>query len=122
MKTREETIAYNLRTRREALGLSQEKLAELADVSWITIHRIESGKRIGTKLSQIAKAVGCTKEDLAKSHEDPKENSSNDLLTLIEAWKRAGRFSRELALGILQSDESEATEEIIPASSSGSKK
>lgn len=35
-----------LRKAREAAGLSQEELAERLDVSYMTIHRFESGKRM----------------------------------------------------------------------------
>lgn len=54
---------------REKLGLSQEKLARLADVSNNTIINIEAGKQQNTTvetLKKIAKALNVPIEDLIK--------------------------------------------------------
>jgi len=54
---------------REKLGLSQEKLARLADVSNNTIINIEAGKQDNPTietLKKIAKALGAQVEDLIK--------------------------------------------------------
>jgi len=62
-------ITKNLRKLRKAKGLSQEKLARLADVANNTIIKIEAGKNknptIGT-VQKIAKALGVSIEDLIK--------------------------------------------------------
>jgi len=54
---------------REKLGLSQEKLARLADVSNNTIVNIESGKQQNPTvetIKKIANALGVSIEDLVK--------------------------------------------------------
>ena len=63
------TIAKNIKKRRKEKGLSQDKLARLADVSHATIIKIESGgiqsPTINT-VQKIAKALGVGLEDLTK--------------------------------------------------------
>lgn len=63
------TIAKNIKKYRKEKGLSQDKLARLADVAHATIIKIESGgiqsPTIDT-VQKIAKALGVGLEDLAK--------------------------------------------------------
>ena len=60
-------LARKVKQLREKLGLSQEKLARLADVSNNTVINIEAGKQdnptIDT-LKKVAKALGIPVEDL----------------------------------------------------------
>jgi transcriptional regulator with XRE-family HTH domain len=62
-------IAKNIRKYRKENGLSQDKLARLADVAHATIIKIESGgiqsPTIDT-VQKIAKALGIGLEDLIK--------------------------------------------------------
>lgn len=61
-------ISKNLRKMREAKGLSQEKLARMADVANNTIIKIEAGKNQNPTLDtlkKIAKALGVNIDDLA---------------------------------------------------------
>ena len=63
------TIAKNLRKLREAKGLSQEKLARLADVANNTIIKIESGKNDNPTLDtlkKVAKALEIGLDELTK--------------------------------------------------------
>ena len=63
------SITKNLRKMREANGLSQEKLARLADVANNTIIKIEAGKNQNptlNTLSKIAKALEVSVDDLIK--------------------------------------------------------
>ena len=60
-------ISKNLRKMREAKGLSQERLARMADVANNTIIKIESGKNQNPTLDtlkKIAKALGISVDDL----------------------------------------------------------
>jgi transcriptional regulator with XRE-family HTH domain len=59
-------VGFNIRKIREDKGLSQEKLAELADLHRAYIGQIERGeKNIGLKnLEKIAKALGVDIKDL----------------------------------------------------------
>ncbi len=60
-------ITSNLRKLRKAKGLSQERLARLADVANNTIIKIESGKNQNPTLNtlkKIAKAIGVSVDDL----------------------------------------------------------
>ena len=63
------TIAKNIKKYRKEKGLSQDKLARLADVAHATIIKIESGgiqsPTINT-VQKIAKALGVGLEDLMK--------------------------------------------------------
>ena len=63
------TIAKNIKKYRKEKGLSQDKLARLADVAHATIIKIESGgiqsPTIDT-VQKIAKALGVGLEDLRK--------------------------------------------------------
>ena len=63
------TIAKNLRKMRETEGLSQEKLARLADVANNTIIKIEAGKNQNPTLEtlkKVAQALGVSVDDLIK--------------------------------------------------------
>ena len=59
-------VGFNIRRMREERGLSQEKLAALADLHRAYIGQIERGeKNIGLKnLQKIAKALGVKAKDL----------------------------------------------------------
>jgi len=63
------TIAKNIKKYRKEKGLSQDKLARLADVAHATIIKIESGgiqsPTIDT-VQKIAKALGISLEDLTR--------------------------------------------------------
>jgi len=63
------SITKNLRKLRGVKGLSQEKLARLADVANNTIVKIEAGKNKNptlTTLKKIAKALKVSVDDLIK--------------------------------------------------------
>ena len=60
-------IADNLKKLREAKGLSQEKLARLADVAINTLIKMESGENQNptlVTLKKVAKAFGVSVDDL----------------------------------------------------------
>ena len=62
-------LAKKIRELRNKKGLSQEKLARLADVSYNTIVKIESGESENPTfqtMTGIAKALGGSLDDLAK--------------------------------------------------------
>ena len=63
------TIARNMKKYRDKLGISQDKLSKMADVTLHTITKIESGAtpdpRIET-LRKIAAALGIKVDDLLK--------------------------------------------------------
>ena len=63
------TIAKNIKKYREKVGVSQDRLSKLADVTYNTIIKIESGSNtnptIGT-MTKIAKALGVGVDDLIK--------------------------------------------------------
>jgi transcriptional regulator with XRE-family HTH domain len=62
-------ISKNIKRLREAKGLSQEKLARLADVANNTIIKIEAGKNKNPTLDtlkKIAKALEISVDDLIK--------------------------------------------------------
>ena len=62
-------IAKNIKKYRNKLGISQDKLSKLADVTYNTIIKIESGANINPTietLSKIAKALDVGVDDLIK--------------------------------------------------------
>ena len=62
-------IADNIKKHRNKLGISQDKLSKLADVTYNTIIKIESGANINPTietLSKIAKALNVGVDDLIK--------------------------------------------------------
>ena len=62
-------IADNIKKYRSKLGISQDKLSKLADVTYNTIIKIESGANINPTIetmSKIAKALDVGVDDLIK--------------------------------------------------------
>ena len=62
-------LAKNIERLRKAKGLSQEKLARLADVANNTLIKMESGENNNTTLEtlkKVAKAFGVSVDDLIK--------------------------------------------------------
>jgi len=67
--TNKSTIAENIKKYRNKLGVSQDKLSKLADVTYNTIIKIESGANVNPTieaLSKIAKALNVGVDDLIK--------------------------------------------------------
>lgn len=65
-----QNLANNIKKLREAKGLSQEKLARLADVANNTLIKMESGENQNptlVTLKKIAKAFGVSVDDLIGS-------------------------------------------------------
>lgn len=64
--TAREALAFEMRRRRRALGYSQEKLAEVAQVHRTYISAIERQRRnVGIdNLDRIARALDCTPSEL----------------------------------------------------------
>ena len=67
--TNKSTIAENIKKYRNKIGVSQDKLSKLADVTYNTIIKIESGANINPTietLSKIAKTLNVGVDDLIK--------------------------------------------------------
>lgn len=58
----------NIKPRRKAVRMTQQKLAKKIGVSLITIGRYERGERVPSieTAAKIAKALGCTIDELVK--------------------------------------------------------
>ena len=68
--TNKSTIAENIKKYRNKMGVSQDRLSKLADVTYNTIIKIESGANKNPTietLAKIAKALGVGVDDLIKS-------------------------------------------------------
>lgn len=64
-----QNLANNIKKLREAKGLSQEKLARLADVANNTLIKMESGENQNptlVTLRKVAKAFGVSVDDLIR--------------------------------------------------------
>jgi len=67
--TNKSKIAENIKKYRNRLGISQDRLSKLADVTYNTIIKIESGANKNPTiktLSKIAKALKVSVDDLIK--------------------------------------------------------
>lgn len=68
-ESKKSTIANNTKKYRQKLGISQDRLSKMADVTYNTITKIESGgsqnPTIDT-LSKIANALGVSVDELIK--------------------------------------------------------
>ena len=65
--TNKSTIAENIKKYRNKLGVSQDRLSKLADVTYNTIIKIESGANTNPTietLAKIAKALNVSVNDL----------------------------------------------------------
>jgi transcriptional regulator with XRE-family HTH domain len=62
------TVGANIRRKRVASGLTQEKLAELAELAPRTIQKIEAGQItiLITTLRRLRQALGCSYEELLR--------------------------------------------------------
>jgi len=98
-----EYLSANIKARREALGLSQEKLAELAEVSIQMIKGIE-GRRTWVSdkmLSNLAQVLGVTAfQLLVPSSREIPQGDNAVMFTLLENLKQSlhddidNRFNR----------------------------
>jgi len=63
-----EALGGNIRRERVAAGLTQEKLAEMSELSPRTIQKIEAGQItiLVTTLRRLRKAIGCSYEELLR--------------------------------------------------------
>ncbi|OGK38368.1 hypothetical protein A3F03_01445 [Candidatus Roizmanbacteria bacterium RIFCSPHIGHO2_12_FULL_41_11] len=69
MSKQDYPLAKNLKQLREKNGLSQDRLAKLADVANNTIIKIEQGENINPTLDtlkKVAKALGVSVDDLIR--------------------------------------------------------
>lgn len=67
--TNKSTIADNIKKYRQKMGISQDRLSKIADVTYNTIIKIESGSNKNPTietLAKIAKALGVGVDDLIK--------------------------------------------------------
>ncbi|MFD1874291.1 helix-turn-helix domain-containing protein [Hymenobacter bucti] len=62
------SFGAHLRTLRKQRGLSQQALADEADLSWPTIQRVEAGNQSATLevLAALAEALGLSLSDLLR--------------------------------------------------------
>lgn len=63
-------VARRIKSRRTALGLTQEELAEKLDYTRVTVHHVESGKQDISVylLYKMSTALGCSVYDLLPEH------------------------------------------------------
>ncbi|MBO2550973.1 XRE family transcriptional regulator [Shewanella algae] len=81
------TLSDNLRELMKARQMTQRELAERADVSQVTIHKILSGKAKSTsRLVDIAKALGCSVETLVGKGETRTVQSDGEVIGNLSPW------------------------------------
>lgn len=66
-------LGANVRRERVARGVTQEKLAELVNLNWRTIQKIEAGKIniLVTTVLRLQQSLGCPWEDLMRELTGP---------------------------------------------------
>ena len=86
-------VGERVHNRRKARGLSQERLAEQARVSAITIHRIEKGEKSSGILSYylVAQALGLSLVELLSGEQDDQEQA------LLTNWRKLKKSDRAVA-------------------------
>lgn len=92
------TIGHNIAKRRRALNLTQEDLANTADISTNYVSRIERGesKHIRAEtLYEISKALETTMENLINSKEDDSHIRGHYEHTLIQTLDSLSSGQRE---------------------------
>lgn len=106
MKTIEQIVGENIRSRRELLGLSQAELGSLAGkISGHTIGMWEKAKQgyRTANLEAVAKALGCTREDLLKDQKNISPlGEISVIIELLELWDRADKNLRDAILNTLR--------------------
>jgi SOS-response transcriptional repressor LexA len=102
MNTHTLALKDRLHSKRQALGLSQQQLADKAGVSQVTIQHLESGRNSSSKkLLEIAKALGVTAEWLASGTEShgrasnvaPAHNPEMTYRYPVISWVAAGAWA-----------------------------
>lgn len=90
-----------IREMREALGLTQEQLAEIIDVGVLQINRYENNKTQpnADMLIRLAQGLGCSADYLLGLIDDPRTRNPSDRGDLnvkervaISAWRRGERI------------------------------
>ncbi len=73
MKKPEDSLRKNIKTMRERMGLTQQEVADLAEISFRGFQQIEYGQRAPTakSISGIARALQVTIEDLYRDPNEP---------------------------------------------------
>jgi transcriptional regulator with XRE-family HTH domain len=87
-------LAANLKTQRKILGLSQEKLAEMANLSWQTVNSIECRRTwvSDATLERLASALKVDTYQLLLPIKDDKQPSTNADEALIQLRKAKRAF------------------------------
>ncbi|MHC6203030.1 helix-turn-helix domain-containing protein [Breznakiellaceae bacterium SP9] len=95
MNTARKLLAANIKAKRTALGLTQEKLAELTDVSYQMVHDIEGCRTwVSDKtLQSLSKALGLEIYELFRPDEEA-DTETKELMT---------RFAKDISVAFNQS-------------------
>lgn len=86
MKIDAQAIGLRIRTIRKKSNMTQEQLAELADISVVYVSKLENGQRIPSleTLVDICNALHCTMDEILEDHlTSPTPNPSNQIDTLF---------------------------------------
>lgn len=86
MKTIDKVVAANIRRRRVKMGLSQRALAKLANLTPISLNKIEMASRPAGKsaIESIASALACSVDELYRSSENNESALDARVLEAIE--------------------------------------
>jgi phage repressor protein C with HTH and peptisase S24 domain len=80
-------LSSNMKLKMKALGFTQGELAEKANVSQVTIHKLLTGKIANTsRIADIANALNTTVNELVGNLDRPKPTSNAEVIGPIDAW------------------------------------
>jgi transcriptional regulator with XRE-family HTH domain len=81
-----QALGERIRTRREALGLSQEALAHQAGVHWTFVGQVERGRRNLSlhNLLKLAAGLGVDPAELIRGLKSPDEHDSDVRRALVK--------------------------------------
>lgn len=97
------SIGERIRQRRKALGLTQAKLAELADISLVTMQKIEYGERDGSAETHesLSRVLGVTVSYLVYG-DNPADQSGNEYVILPDIFTGEDKELVHRFIGMLQ--------------------
>ena len=101
-------MGFLIRQRREALGLSQERLAKLAGLSRATIHQLEAGTLIELGVNKLASLMDLVGLQLSVGARAPSRRgllmASRNASVSYKLQIGAGQLARALATGEVPAD------------------
>ena len=97
-------VGLRIAMKRQALGMTQENLAEYSGLSANTVYSIESGRyeAKASSICKIASALHCSTDSLLLGESLEKENESNRLLRALSFQASQKLNDKQLTFFVIQ--------------------